>query len=224
MSTVRTLLAGAVLAAAPAGALADGFDTGVGIVDNQFVTFEVVDTMDGEQLGDPELTFAAEWGELFPGFGDDPGFFGEAGTFEDGSSFRFDFPTGLKKWNMGSGAFDFATETVETTFGGESVVLPSGDEFGVGLEIGVGSAEFDEHPEWQLTPDDATGIYLIEMVLADPEGVIGTSGSFWSVVNYGMPEDLHDEVIAYVEENIAPAPGSLALLGLGGLVAARRRR
>jgi len=222
---VPIAVAGAALLAAPGPALAgEGGDVGVRVVAGKLTTFEVLDTPEGEVLGDPELVFAADWGELFPGFGADPGFFGLEGTFDAPTTLRFDFPTGLRKWNEADTDFDFATETVEASFLGESVLVPTGDTSGIGLEIGVGSSEFDEHPDWQLTPDDAVGIYLIEMNLVEVTGNFDDTGSFWTVVNFGMSEELHDEVIEYVEDNIAPAPGSLALLGLAGLAATRRRR
>lgn len=70
--------------------------------------------------------------------------------------------------------------------------------------------------------DDLVGIYLLE-VRFGMSGFV-TSAPAWIVFNYGLDEEEHGLAVEWVEENLVPAPGVPALLGLGGLVAGRRRR
>lgn len=63
-----------------------------------------------------------------------------------------------------------------------------------------------------IVPDGATRLYF---GFADGSYFTGTPGAY---------EDNEGAFVADVIFNVVPAPGSVALLGLGGLVAARRRR
>ena len=67
----------------------------------------------------------------------------------------------------------------------------------------------------------APGAYLVELT-ASMDGY-NTSDSFYVVFNLGLDEEAYEESVDWVNDNIIPAPGVLALLGMGGLAVRRRR-
>ena len=82
------------------------------------------------------------------------------------------------------------------------------------------TAGLDLHPEFTLV-DPLDGIYLASFT-ASTSG-FATSETFYVLFNLNESEIDHDEAIEWVEANIVPAPGALALLGAGLLVLRRRR-
>ncbi|MEM9560406.1 MAG: hypothetical protein AAF995_08870 [Planctomycetota bacterium] len=109
----------------------------------------------------------------------------------------------------------------EVNFGGGVSVAPDGTisfaEFGAG-EYFIAVSEFDT-----LFGDDfdvAGGLEDGEAfdVFIEANGVTGESSIALDLAN-GI-----DDGVAYFRFEIVPAPGAAALLGLGGLLAARRRR
>ena len=54
------------------------------------------------------------------------------------------------------------------------------------------------------------------------EGML-ESESFWIVFNLGLDDEVFEESVEWVEGNLVPAPGALAILSIAGLAGRRRR-
>ena len=117
------------------------------------------------------------------------------------------------RWN-GAG-FDAATSSLFASYGGQDATSTAGGSFGFLVTAGL-----DLHPEFTLV-DPLDGVYLASFT-ASSAGY-ATSESFYVLFNLGESEIDHDEAIEWVEANLVPAPGALALLAAGVLVGRRRR-
>lgn len=143
------------------------------------------------------------------------------GAFAPNSQLLLSVSRALRVWN-GSDFFSIAPTDITLEFGPQSLTTPPAD-------VPVGPMIFDldgegglhDHPDFMLN-DDLVGIYLLE-VRFGMSGFV-TSAPAWIVFNYGLDEEEHGLAVEWVKENLVPAPGVPALLGLGGLVAGRRRR
>ena len=163
--------------------------------------------------------FEAEFGEdtEFPYSTDEPGIGGVAADIGlmEGSVIEMNVGAGLGVWT-GSGfnygtansmTIDYGTTSVDTLTGGTLDFLVTED--------------FDLHPFWTINSQAAPGAYLGELTAA-MDGY-NTSESFYVVFNLGLDEEAYEESVDWVNDNIIPAPGVLALLGMGGLAVRRRR-
>ena len=102
---------------------------------------------------------------------------------------------------------DYGLSSVSTDLGGTLDFLVTDD--------------FDLHPFWSVNSDAANGAYLVELTAA--MAGYETSESFYVVFNLGLEEDDYEASVDWVAGNLVPAPGVLALLGMGGLAVRRRR-
>tara|TARA_B100001059_G_C17773793_1_gene550037 strand:- start:50 stop:727 length:678 start_codon:yes stop_codon:yes gene_type:complete len=163
--------------------------------------------------------FEAEFGEdkVYPYTTDEPGIGGVAADIGlmEGSVIEMNVSAGLGVWT-GSGfnygtansmTIDYGPTTVDTLTGGTLDFLVTED--------------FDLHPFWTINNQAAAGAYLVELTAA-MDGY-NTSESFYVVFNLGLDEEAYEESVDWVNDNIIPAPGVLALLGIGGLAVRRRR-
>ncbi|MFI4883177.1 MAG: PEP-CTERM sorting domain-containing protein [Phycisphaerales bacterium JB064] len=209
----------AALAIVAGSANAHEGDIGLVVLNGGIVTGIVEDGPGGQFVVPGERVFAGEMFE-FGGqiFADEPGLFAEAGVFPD-SDLNFDFASPVQRWN-GSG-FESAAQTFTLEYGPLSATSPMAGS-GSGFGIGVGPAGFDEHYDFYLN-DAETGVYLLSLDFSSSDAGIGSALTTYIVFNNGADEMEHDAAIAYVEDVIVPAPGSLALLGLGALAMRRRR-
>ena len=165
----------------------------------------------GTVINPSQRVFAAEFGidPAFPFSTDEPGFTSDL----LGSTMTVNLLSGLGRWN-GAG-FDAASSSLFASHGGQDASSASGGSFSFLVTAGL-----DLHPEFTLV-DPLDGIYLASFT-ASTSG-FATSETFYVLFNLNESEIDHDEAIEWVEANIVPAPGALALLG-AGLLAIRRRR
>ena len=152
-------------------------------------------------------------------YADEPGLFAEPGTFPD-SDLGFNFASPVQRWN-GAG-FESAAQTYTLEFGPLSASSPAAGS-APGFGISVGPAGFDEHYDFFLN-DPEPGVYLLAIDLFSNDSSIGAADTTYLVFDWEAAPGEHDAAIEYVEDVIIPAPASLAILGLGGAFAARRRR
>ena len=163
--------------------------------------------------------FEAEFGEdpTFPYSTDEPGIGGVAADIGlmEGSVIEMNVSAGLGVWN-GSG-FNYGTANSMTIdYGPTSVDTVTGGTLNF-----LVTEDFDLHPIWSVNEQAAPGAYLVELTAA-MDGY-NTSESFYVVFNLGLDEEAYEESVDWVNDNIIPAPGVLALLGMGGLAVRRRR-
>jgi hypothetical protein len=107
------------------------------------------------------------------------------------------------------------------SYGGQSASTGTGGSFSFLVSAGL-----DLHPEFTLSgpgaTDPANGIYLAAFRVS--AAGFGQSDTFWIVFNLGMPEADHEAAVEWVESNLVPAPGALAMLALGTVMARSRTR
>ncbi|MBX3388422.1 MAG: PEP-CTERM sorting domain-containing protein [Phycisphaeraceae bacterium] len=90
----------------------------------------------------------------------------------------------------------------------------------IGVEF-TGVNAGDANNGWRVTNAPTTGASINGFGIYNNAG----SGVFQALFGFGTPAGSSpSRFLTNVEGNLVPAPGSLALIGLGGLVAARRRR
>jgi hypothetical protein len=212
---------------ATAGDHEHGGDYGLVVVDGRVVTG--VGDHDEQTVSDlGTRVFGADMALSGPFWAaDEPGVFIPAGSMPDGVGVGFVLEAALRRWD-GAGAVDFSTvpaQTMAVEFGPLSVstALTDADVFGFPITYDATNPDgFDEHWDFLLDAAAGTGIYLLQLRFT-VDG-FQDSESVWTVFNAGLDETAHDAAIEYVEHALVPAPGVLALMGLGGLAATRRRR
>lgn len=181
---------------------------------------------DGDPISGGHRVFGAEFGEEpgEPFFSAEPGFQAFDGAFAGSNTFQLNLTDSLMRWNGVS--FEATPETMTVEFGPSSVTTGNGfvDGFTFAADPEGG---FHDHFDLFINGDggDPTdGVYLLPMSIADVDGNLGSTETFWFVMNLNMDEDMHDAAMDWVTDNLAPAPGALALLAMTGVVGTRRRR
>ena len=162
--------------------------------------------------------YEAHFGEdpSFPFSIDEPGVGGVAADvgFNEGEMLGLRLASGIGVWN-GSG-FDSAATSIDIDFGPQSISSNGG-----GLLEFLIVDDYDYHPIFSIDSGAANGSYLLEFT-AEMDGY-GTSESFWIVFNFGLDDEVFEESVEWVEGNLVPAPGVLAMLSIAGLAGRRRR-
>jgi hypothetical protein len=175
------------------------------------------DHLTGAVVNASQRVFEAEFGidPAFPFSTDEPGI----GSDLVGVTLTMNLASGLGLWN-GSG-FDTSTATLLASYGGQNATTTTGGSFSFLVTAGL-----DLHPEYTVSgaggADPANGIYLAAFTLSGAG--YATSETFWAVFNLGMAEADHAAAAGWVEANLVPAPGAVAVLALAGLASRRRRR
>lgn len=175
----------------------------------------------------PERVFGSEFEDPNnPTTIDEPGFDNLPGTFAAGSTITFNLLAPLKVWN--GGGFASTGHRMEVAQGSNSVSTGTGFVGGFGLPV-ASNGEWHEHYDFTLVGDPtpgqpSVGVYLLEMELRSNEQGLGRTLPFWIVFNYNDTETNHDAAIDYAKQNLVPEPATMAILGLGSLLALRRSR
>lgn len=163
--------------------------------------------------------FEAEFGEdpTFPFSTDEPGIGGVAADIglDEGSIIEMNVSASLGIWtgsefiyaHSNQMTIDYGPTSVDTLTGGTLDFLVTED--------------FDLHPIWSVDSQAAPGAYLVELSAA--MAGYETSQNFYVVFNLGLDEEAYETSVDWVNSNLVPAPGVLALLGMGGLAVRRRR-
>jgi len=224
MRTFTKHLVGVLCAGAIAPAAVAHFDVYVGIEAGAITTGGIdVDTLDYS----PDVrVFGADLGEFPtpPGFGDEPGYFSD--TLTPGASFAFDIVDGLRAWD-GSDFDDLAAQSVTLSKGSDSATTPGtagGFVAGFFFATADGSGHIHEHLNLELAPNNDVGIYLLSLQLRTDAPGIGTSPTFWVVLNNGEDEEVHDEAVAWAESHLVPAPAGGPVICACGVFTLLRRR
>jgi hypothetical protein len=227
MRSIHGLIGAAALAAAAGSVFAHVGDVGVAIDSGALVTGVVEDTGFGEVVLPGQRVFGGDL-TFGPGEGDEPGFFTEAGLISGGASLGFNIRGQMRGWDVGfANANSFSAETMklEHPDGVQFVETPTTAGIVNGWSfIFPNVGDFDDHPIYYVQGRTGPGIYVIEMELKTSQAGVANSLPFFLVINDGLDEETHEAAIEWVEDNLVPAPGSLALVGIGVLAATRRRR
>lgn len=229
--------------AAPATAMA-GLAPHVGDVGVVFENGRIVTTVveeheeeaRGGELGLPQRVFDSDLGTVeFGPFGnDEPGY--TSNSLPAGVKLGFNIRAELKKWN-GAGFDGGLAESLQLgQFLGTpgQITRDTGAGFVGGFDfVTVDQTGFiDEHLSHVLRgasngggfADPSDGVYLLELELTTDAPGIAASEPFWIVFNLNTEQGVQDLAIEYVEANLVPAPGAVALVGLAAGLAGRRRR
>jgi hypothetical protein len=213
------MLTGAIAAALAASSAVAVADEGHGDIEVE---------VKGDKLVTEGRVFEAVFGDSgIPFFTDDPGFEGDAGVFTIGTTIGFNIMAALGLWN-GKGFDDLNPldqETLTISFGPASATTDTGFVNGFDF-VSDASNGFDVHLGFTLNRsggfDPADGIYLLALQLTSNNYL--ASETFWIVFDNNIGDEKLDQAVAWVEANLVPAPGALALLGLAGLFGTRRRK
>lgn len=206
-----------------APALAGG-DISLLISGGQLVTTKVTET--GDPLG-PSRVFAGLFEDnLGSWYSAEPGIQIEDGTLAPGSNLRLYFSKALRQWN-GSSFASVAGGAVSASFGpiSNTILTPNTDADSSSMVFPVDSGGgLHDHPDWILeghTPSGSAEFFLVEARFSY-DGVLD-SDPFYIVFGLNATEEQLEEVEEWVETNVIPTPGSIALLAIAGLAARRRR-
>ena len=162
--------------------------------------------------------FEAHFGEdpAFPFAIDEPGIGGVAADLglPVNSTLALNMNAGLGVWN-GNG-FDASSTSMFVDYGPLSMNSNSGGQ----LDFLI-TDDYDLHPIYSIDEASASGSYLLEFNVS-MDGFI-SSDPFWIVFNLGLDDEDYEESVEWVEANMVPAPGGLAMIAVS-LIASRRRR
>jgi hypothetical protein len=187
---------------------------------------------EGTPISEIERVFGAELGKdvAFPFSTDEPGLQALAGPLTAGMTWSFNIVSALGQWN-GSDGFTTPSETMLIEFGPASAQTDGGFVGGFNF-TGQPDGLLHEHFEFTLQggtlggADPADGIYLLTLEFLGVNGTTSYAASdpVFLVFNLNMSEEAHDEAIQWVQDNLVPAPGVMAMLMGFGLIRSRRRR
>jgi len=146
--------------------------------------------------------FAAEFGEVFRNFTDEPGFDSRADEFQPGTNIGFNVLDAVRLWNGNN----FATRSPVTfTISFANLEIETGTGFveGFGLPVAP-NGEWHRHLNYVINEPAPAGIYLLALELWSDDPALGNSEPFFIVFNQETDELIHEEAIEWVEENLIP--------------------
>lgn len=159
--------------------------------------------------------------------GEEPGFLIESGSPLGGHQLGFNILKAARVWDVANQNFNTISPlsiTIERSLLG-AVTTPASDPTspltGLSFLVPTGGADF--HYDFILN-GNTSGLYLLELDMWSSASGIGNSLPYWIILNYDMSHHQEHAAFHWVEHNLVPAPGALALLGFAGMVGLRRRR
>lgn len=203
------------------------FDTWLRVENNRVVTGAIGEGSPGQPIAEHWRVFGAEIGEdpAFPYSAFEPGFQTLASPFTAGAIWNFRVLDTLGQWN-GDG-FDAGSATMTIAFGLVEITTGNGGVEGFSFASDADGVLHD-HFDFTLNgPGNGIperGIYLLPLTIRGISPMYAESEPFWFVFNFGMDEREHEMAIEWVQDNLVPAPGALALLAAAGFGAGSRRR
>lgn len=218
MRKLASLISVISLIALPLPAFADdghvhAGDIEVGVADGRIFTHDRV--------------YGLELGEDVPDVAD-LGFDSEAGTFPVPGKVGFDILDALRVWDGGS--FDtIAAPTMTLSYSTLSATTPATagqvvSGFDLAADAVNSPGKWHRHLAAALDAPATDGIYLLMLQLHSTADGIQPSLPFWVVFNQNGDEAAHEAAEEYARTALVPEPTGLALLGIGSLIALRRRR
>lgn len=182
----------------------------------------VIDEFPSEDRSEGVRVFHAELGTDVDNAIDEPGLRVLAGGLDPAGELSFTINRALRVWN--GSAFD-ALSVHTMTVGFDTLSVDSSttdapvDGFGVGIDA---DGDLHDHYDFLLNaPTRTQGIWLLDLTFhftglrsADP---------VWVLFSQDLGEEAVEPAKAWAMANV-PTPGALTLLGIGGLLAMRRRR
>ncbi len=166
--------------------------------------------------------FHAEMGVDVDNAIDEPGLRVMAGGLDSAGELSFTINRAVRAWD-GSSFDALSLYTMSMGFETLSVTSPASDVatpgFGVGIEP---DGSLHDHYEFLLNaPTRAEGIWLLDVTFHFTG--LASADPVWILFSQDVAEEDVAPAEAWAVANV-PAPGALALLGVGGMVAVRRRR
>ena len=231
LPTTTLALTLASLATLPAFAHGEEGDFGLLNI-NGVLTPAIINDETGEITSIGNRVLGTEFQQLIPGTVaiDEPGFFFAEGEFASGAILTYTHRGPIRRWTGTdfSGLASDVNTDIGFTDGSTTEFAPSSGTAASLFEYSYnGIGDFDEHPDYLLTGDQAEGIYLWEFELVmsnDPSLSTATTAPLFLVFNFGIDDAIFDEALDYTADVLVPAPGAVAAFGLVTLAGVRRRR
>lgn len=154
----------------------------------------------GSTIIHDQRVFAAEFGEFFRNFTDEPGFDSDAGEFAPGSLIGFNVLDAVRVWD-GQGFDALSPVTFTISFANLNVETGTGFVEGFGLPVAP-NGEWHRHLNFVINEPAPAGIYLLALELWSDDPSLDHSGPFYIVFNQETDEPIHDEAIEWVEANL----------------------
>jgi hypothetical protein len=197
-------------------------DVAIQIIDNKIVVGDWI--VDGVSL-EPCPVFAGRFNDTGenPNWTDEPGFDSAKNTWTYPSSNYFNILGAARLWN-GSNINTLASQRIQMSYGGNSIVSPTDSSVVSGLSIGVSSdGSWHKHVGFTLVDSSYTngfaadGIYVLPLELLSTNASLTKSDPFYIVLRQdevagdgiGTLEQC-EAAVAYLEN--VPEPGTIVML------------
>lgn len=183
-----------------------------GVIDE----FPALDRTEGVRV------FHAELGADVDNAIDEPGLRVLENGLDPAGELSFTINRALRMWDGSS--FDvLAAQTMTVGFDAMSVTSPASDAPVAGFGVGVdGDGDLHDHYDFLLNaPTRTQGIWLLDVTFHFTG--LASADPVWILFSQDLGEEDVEPAEQWAMANV-PTPGALSLLGMGGVLAMRRRR